>query len=80
MLLDHVRETGITAFRGDVDKVYTLAELRATHKARLMRAFLEDDEIQEITITSANLGIVLTYTKISVDSAAKLTQEKAAAH
>jgi hypothetical protein len=81
MQLDHVRETGVSAIRGDIDKVYTLAELRAAHTARLMQAFLEDDEIQEITITSANLGLVLTYTKISADSAARLTQgNKATAH
>jgi hypothetical protein len=46
-----------------------------------MQAFLADDDIQEITICSGNLGIVLTYTKISADSAARLTQgNKATAH
>lgn len=32
-------------------------------KTGIIRAFLEDDDIQEITVTSGNIGFSRTYTK-----------------
>lgn len=63
MYKGRIREKGLTAIRGDVDQVITASEL-SKHRAPVMVEFLKDDDIQEITIASANLGIVLTYTKL----------------
>jgi hypothetical protein len=54
-------EKGISVFRGKHE--WARLELDALPKSPIIAAFLADDDIQEITICSANLGIVNTYQK-----------------
>lgn len=54
-------EKGISVFRGEHG--WERLELDALPKSPIIAAFLADNDIQEITICSSNLGIVNTYQK-----------------
>lgn len=52
----------VSAIAGPGKESTTLAELRKDGPD-ILRAFADDDDIQEITLCSTNLGMVRKYTK-----------------
>ena len=57
-----IRERGMSAISGKVDRVVKPEELRGM--VPVIDAFLADEDLQEITVASANLGFALTFTKV----------------
>ena len=53
---------GFSVFSGGEETKGTLL-FSDLPKSGIIQAFLEDDDIQEITITSANIGFSRTFTK-----------------
>lgn len=60
---DSIREKGTTLIRGKVERFVTYQDM-LKHESPIIQEFLKDDDIQEISVCSTNLGIALTYTKV----------------
>lgn len=58
---DKLRERGSSVFRGQFDALVGIEDIQGPE---ILNAFLEDDDIQEITVTSTNIGFTRTITKM----------------
>ncbi len=61
-----IRQTGTSAIVGkNIHDIYELEEFRERmKKLPVVIAFLDDIDIQEMTLCSTNIGFVYTFTKI----------------
>ena len=58
-----LRLKGSGVFRGEHSEFVEVDDENLPWDAKIIEAFLSDDDIQEITIVSANIGFVKTLTK-----------------
>lgn len=58
-----IYHTGMSVFTGGKEVSGEIDVDRMPVQIPLIKAFLEDDDIQEITITSGSVGFVRTYAK-----------------
>lgn len=75
MKIKEVVQKGRSALCGEVNKTLGIDHAYFRNQP-IMKAFLEDQDLQEITVCSSNIGFVYTFTKVFEPESAKALGNK----